>query len=79
MRMMDISAENRPRERLQALGPSALSDAELLAIILKTGYKGENVIDMSNRLFSKYSLGKLSGCSLAEMQEINGIGNAKAC
>jgi len=64
---------------LAALGPSALSDAELLAIILKTGNKGENAIDMSNRLFSRHGLGKLSGCSLAELQEINGIGNAKAC
>ena len=79
MKILDIPPENRPRERLAALGPSALSDAELLAIILKTGNKGENVIDMSNRLFSKYCLGKLSGCSLAELQEINGIGNAKAC
>ncbi len=79
MKILEIPAENRPRERLSALGPSALSDAELLAIILKTGNKNENVIDMSNRLFSKHSLGKLSGCTLAELQEINGIGNAKAC
>ena len=79
MKILDIPSENRPRERLQALGPSALSDAELLAIILKTGNKGENVIDMSNRLFSKYCLGKLSGCSLVELQEIKGIGGAKAC
>jgi len=78
MRIKDISLENRPRERLEKRGPSVLSDAELLAIILKTGNKDENVIDMSNRLISKYGVDKLSNCSLAELQEIKGIGNAKA-
>jgi DNA repair protein RadC len=78
MRIKDISLENRPRERLEKQGPSVLSDAELLAIILKTGNKDENVVDMSNRLISKYGVDKLSNCSLAELQEIKGIGNAKA-
>ena len=78
MRIKDISLENRPRERLEKQGPSVLSDAELLAIILKTGNKDENVIDMSNRLISKYGVDKLSNCSLVELQEIKGIGNAKA-
>lgn len=78
MRIKDISLENRPRERLEKQGPSVLSDAELLAIILKTGNKEENVVDMSNRLISKYGVDKLSNCSLAELQEIKGIGNAKA-
>ena len=78
MRIKDISVENRPRERLEKQGPSVLSDAELLAVILKTGNKDENVIDMSNRLISKYGVDKLSNCSLTELQEIKGIGNAKA-
>ena len=79
MRIKDISLENRPRERLEKQGPQVLSDAELLAVILKTGNKNENVIDMSNRLISKYGVDKLSGCSLKELQEIKGIGKAKAC
>ena len=37
MRIKDISKENRPRERLKKLGPAALSDAELLAVVLRTG------------------------------------------
>jgi len=78
MRIKDISKENRPRERFQKLGASALSDAELLAIILQKGTKEENVIDMSNRLISKYGLNKLSDLSLNEIQEIKGIGPAKA-
>ena len=78
MRIKDISIENRPRERFQKYGASALSDADLLAIILQTGTKKENVIDMSNRLISKYGIDKLSILSLKELQEINGIGPAKA-
>ena len=79
MRIKDISVENRPRERLEKSGVSVLSDAELLAIILKTGNKEENVIDMSNRLISKFGFDKLFMCSLKELQEINGIGSAKSC
>ncbi|NQU78626.1 DNA repair protein RadC [Candidatus Woesearchaeota archaeon] len=78
MRIREISPENRPRERLAKLGSSALSDAELLAIILKTGNKEENAIDISNRLISKYGLDKLSTCSLIELQSIKGIGKAKS-
>ena len=78
MRIKDISLDNRPRERMEKQGVSVLSDAELLAVILKTGNKDENVIDMSNRLISKYGIDKLSYCSLKELQEIKGIGKAKA-
>jgi len=78
MRIKDISLENRPRERLEKQGAVTLSDAELLGVILKTGNKEENVIDMSNRLISKYGVSKLSSCSLRELQEIKGIGKAKA-
>ena len=70
--------ENRPRERLLKNGVAVLSDAELLAVILQKGSKTENVIDMSNRLISKYGIGKLSDLSLKELQEINGMGPAKA-
>lgn len=78
MRLKDISEQNRPRERLQQQGISALSDAEVLALILKMGNKEENVVDMSNRLISKYGLAQLSSCSLQQLQEIKGIGPAKA-
>ena len=78
MKINEIPEENRPRERFQKLGANVLSDAELLAIILQKGTKGENVIDMCNRLISKYGIDKLSYLSLKELQEINGIGPAKA-
>ena len=78
MRIKDIPPENRPRERMAKYGPDALSDAEMLAIILKTGTFGENVTDMSNRLIQKYGIDKLSKLTLQELQEIKGIGPAKA-
>lgn len=67
----------RPRERLQRSGASALSDHELLAIILEKGTTSENVIDMSHRLLSS-GIGCLSEKSLSELKEIRGIGDAKA-
>jgi DNA repair protein RadC len=84
MKILDIPKQNRPRERFLKYGPEALSDAELFAILLRTGTrgkkgeKGENVIEMSNRLINEYGLDKLLECSLVELQKINGIGPAKA-
>jgi DNA repair protein RadC len=59
MKILDIPKQNRPRERLKKYGPDTLSDAELFAIILRTGTIGENVIDMSNRLINEFGLDKL--------------------
>jgi len=78
MRIKDISKEDRPRERFLRQGPEALSTAELFAIILRTGSKEENVIEMSNRLISEYGLDKLFECTLKELQKIKGIGPSKA-
>lgn len=78
MRIKDISLENQPVERLLRNGASALSNAELLAVILKTGVKGENVVDVCNALISKYSVSGLSSCSLDELISVKGIGVSKA-
>ena len=79
-----MSEDLRPRERLLKYGIQNLSDAEILAIVLRTGtrgkkgQKGENAIEMADRLIQQYGLDKLSECSLKELQEINGIGPAKS-
>ena len=78
MKIKDLPSQNRPRERFIKNGPEALSDAELFAIILRTGSRGENVIEMSNRLINEYGLENLFDCSLKELQMINGIGPSKA-
>ena len=79
MRIKDISKWERPRERFRMKGADVLSNAELLAIILQKGTRKENVIDMSNRLLSKYSIDKLSECSLTELKDIPGIGKQRPC
>ena len=78
MKIKDLPKQNRPRERMLKQGVGALSDAELLAVILRTGNKGENVIDMSNRLIAEHGLNKIFECSLEELQEVKGIGPSKA-
>lgn len=78
MKILSLPKQNRPRERFLKLGPEALSDAELFAILLRTGTVGENVIDMSNRLIAEYGLDKLFDCSLKELEKIKGIGPSKA-
>lgn len=78
MRMKDIAEENRPRERVLKKGPDALSDAELLAIILQNGTKKHNVVDMSHILLIQHGMAKLADISLKELQEIEGIGPTKA-
>lgn len=78
MRIKDMPDSSKPRERFLKHGKETLSDAELMAIILRTGTQSENVVDMSNRLIKEYSLEKLFDCSLKELQEIKGIGPSKA-
>ncbi|MBR9704058.1 JAB domain-containing protein [Candidatus Pacearchaeota archaeon] len=78
MKIKDMPKEGRPRERFLKKGPDALSDAELFAIFLRVGTKGENVVDMSNRLIAEYGLDRLFECSLKELQKIKGIGPDKA-
>lgn len=78
MKITDLTPENRPRERLQKEGSQALSSAELLAIILKSGTKKENILEISNRLISKYGLHNMSACTLQQLQQQYGIGPARA-
>lgn len=76
--MRDMPEHDRPRERLKQFGASALSEAELIAILLRVGVGGEHVLALSQRLLSE--LGGLSGlarAALSDLQRIKGIGLAK--
>ncbi len=77
MKIQDIPAENRPRERLQRQGAAALSSAELLALILKSGTRGCNILDLCNGLLTKYPLEQLAQCTLSQLMREHGIGHAK--
>lgn len=75
----DLPASERPRERLRDYGPQALSTAELLAIILRTGTNRESVLSLASRLLSQHQgLVGLARVSFAELCQERGLGEAKA-
>lgn len=83
MALKDLPADAQPREKLAARGPAALSDAELLAIVLRTGMAGKNVLQLAQELLSPPSMGGWGG--LAGLLQANhealgrtkGLGPAK--
>lgn len=80
MGISDWPEGERPRERLLAHGPAALSDAELLAIYLRVGVRGKSAVDLARDLLQRFDgrLGVLAEASLAELASVSGIGMAKA-
>ena len=78
-RIKDMAECDRPRERLAAHGADALSSADLIAILLRTGMKGCSAMDIGRQLLAKYrTLDALSRASLDELRQIKGIGRDKA-
>lgn len=78
-RISDLSTNDRPRERLAESGPEALNPAELLAILLRVGIRGENAVQMAQRLL--LDMGGINGlqkASFSELAEQRGLGMAKA-
>ena len=75
----DLARVERPREKLIQYGPARLSNKELLAIILRTGGKSENVLDLAGRVIRNCKSENLPSVSYAEIRKISGIGPAKAC
>jgi DNA repair protein RadC len=78
-RIADLHESERPRERLATLGPQALTNAELIAILLRVGVVGENAVEVGQRLLQKF--GGLMGLHRAPIKELidqHGIGEAKA-
>lgn len=78
LRMRELPASEQPRERLRDQGPQALSDAELLAILMRVGVKGQNVLQLSQQLLSEY--GGWAGLQRADFSELrsrHGLGEAK--
>jgi DNA repair protein RadC len=74
----DMPTGERPRERLLREGATALSTAELLAIIFRVGVDGENVLTLSNRLLSRYGgLAGLARAPFSDLQAEHGLGEAK--
>lgn len=79
LKIREMPEAERPREKLAAHGASALTDPELIAILLRTGVTGKNVVDVARELLQKYgSLSELSRCTVDELSKVRGIGAAKA-
>ena len=79
LKIREMPQDERPREKLAAHGAAALSDPELIAILLRTGVPGANAIELARRLLQDYgSLSGLSRCGVHELAPLPGIGLAKA-
>lgn len=80
MKIKDLCAEERPREKMLARGADALTNAELLAILLRTGAGGRNVVDVARELLkaSGERLGNVASLSVERLKQVNGIGPGKA-
>jgi DNA repair protein RadC len=76
-RVLDLPAEDRPRERLVRHGAGALSNRELLAVVLGTGTRGRTVLEVAASLLDS-GLRGLAGCSVADLESQRGLGRAKA-
>ncbi|RRQ23486.1 JAB domain-containing protein [Guyparkeria sp. SCN-R1] len=80
MPITDWPTTERPRERLLARGPASLSDAELLAIFLRTGVAGRSAVDLARDLLSHFgSISSLLSASRQDFGRARGLGDAKFC
>lgn len=81
MKMKDICETERPREKMLSKGAVALGEAELLAVLLRSGTREIGVVELANRLLSlaEGSLVRLFSMTCAEMKTLSGIGTEKAC
>ena len=78
-KLKDIPKIERPREKLIAKGPANLKDEELLAILLRTGREGKNVLELARQVLTKYPKKRLLKMQYEDLIKIKGINSAKAC
>ncbi len=79
MKITDLPRHERPREKLIERGPTGLKDKELLAILLRVGYTGKNVIEVSAEILRKFPMKKLLALAYDDLLKIKGIDSSKAC
>src|SRR3989344_2102827 len=78
MPIKSIHKIEQPREKLEKYGPEKLSNAELFAILLRTGPKGTGVLDLSRKILKGFKDSKLANASFGQLKNLHGIGPAKA-
>ena len=74
----DLAVVERPRERLEKVGADALADAELLAVVLRTGYRGHGALDVAKTLLAACPLSVLLDMSLDRLKKLRGVGLSRA-
>lgn len=79
MKIKELPKIERPREKLIRYGPQKLSNSELLAIILGSGKKGENVLQLAKKVLKEFPKNQLVNVSIKHLIEVEGIGSTKAC
>ena len=79
LRVKDLPRVERPREKLMKYGPAKLSHSELLAILLRSGKKGQNVVELAGKILKRFGKEKLPRLGFEELKNYPGIGPAKAC
>jgi len=75
----ELPKVERPREKLIHYGPEKLSNSELLAILLRSGKKGENVVELASKILKRFRVDKLPYLTFDELKDYSGLGPAKAC
>jgi DNA repair protein RadC len=79
LKISEMPQDDRPREKLTKRGAEALTNAELIAILLRTGLRGANAVQVASKLLQRFgSLGDLSRCTAEEISQTPGIGPVKA-
>ncbi len=77
-KIKDIPKIDRPREKLLKYGPDKLSTTELLAILLRTGIKGINVVELSNRILKLFGTENIQHIAVSDLRKIKGLGPVKS-
>jgi len=75
----ELPKVERPREKLMQYGPEKLSNSELLAILLRSGTKEENAVELSNKILKRFSADELPNLTFVDLKNYRGLGPAKAC
>ncbi|OGR64203.1 MAG: hypothetical protein A2X31_13105 [Elusimicrobia bacterium GWB2_63_22] len=77
--IQDMPRVERPREKMMRYGPEKLGEEELLAILLRTGTRGRNVLDLAGDLLRRFGRGELAKAGFAELRAAPGLGPVRSC
>lgn len=78
MKLRDYYRVERPREKLERVGPGSLKDEELLALLFRTGYVGKNVLELAREVLRRHPNGSLKGIPYHRLKSLKGVGVSRA-